>query len=305
MLNRRKFTALIPALILTTELSAISSTKKYPISSNGYNWITFFRRENKVWGQDIDADMALYAQTGLKAYEPGIENLEHAQKLIAACKKHKISMPSVYVNSLLHIKEEVEKSTKEILAIADLVKAYGTAIMVTNPTPIKWGAADQKSDEQLKIQAAALDKLGAKLRKKGIKLAYHTHDMEMKAGAREFHHMMQNTAPENMAFCMDVHWIYRGCDNSVLPIFDVIKMYGHRIVELHLRQSVQGVWSETFTAYGDINYLDFVAALKAKNIRPHIVIEQCLEAKTPQKWDVLAAHKIDLQEISKTFKEII
>ena len=79
-------------------------------------------------------------------------------------------------------------------------------------------------------------------------------------------------------------------------------MYGKRIVELHVRQSVGGVWSETFTAAGDIDYTRFVKELAAKGIQPHIVIEQCVEVASPKTLDAVAAHKIDLIEIRKTFK---
>ena len=106
----------------------------------------------------------------------------------------------------------------------------------------------------MKIQAAALDRLGGLLREMGMVLAYHNHDAELRNAAREFHHMLLGTDPQNMAFCMDVHWVYRGSGNSQVAVFDVLRLYGSRIRELHLRQSINGVWTETFCD-GDIDYL--------------------------------------------------
>ena len=214
-------------------------------------------------------------------------------------------MPSVYIGSVLHEKDEIQKSIKNIQEIADVVKRYGTKIIVTNPNPIAWGSEKLKTDEQLSLQAKTLDKIGKSLKLDGIKLAYHTHDIELKAGAREFHHMMQNTSPENVFFCMDVHWIYRGSQNSQLAVFDAIKMYGNRIVELHIRQSRDGIWQEVFSPDADINYNQVVRELLNKKVKPHLVIEQCLEKGSPNTMKAVAAHRIDLKEVQNTFKLLL
>lgn len=274
---------------------------KFPISSNSYNWATFYSREGKDWGTNWDESINEYAKSGIRAFEPGLTTVEDAKLLIKALKKHKISMPSVYVNSILHKNEDADKSIADIIKLADLVKAYGTKIIVTNPTPIKWGGPEIKSDEELKIQAKSLDLLGSILRKKGLVLAYHTHDVELRAGAREFHHMLQNTLPENMSFCMDVHWVYRGSADSQVAVFDILKMYGSRIVELHLRQSLNGIWTETF-GVGDIDYIRFAKDLNRMNIRPHLVIEQCIETKTTNTMTCIEAHILDLKEVSRIFQ---
>ena len=75
-------------------------------------------------------------------------------------------------------------------------------------------------------------------------------------------------------------------------------------VELHIRQSVNGVWSETFGA-GDIDYQRFANELKTMNMRPHLVIEQCIETKTPNTMDGKEAHIKDLVMIKKIFKPIL
>ncbi|OHB77560.1 MAG: hypothetical protein A2Z25_14480 [Planctomycetes bacterium RBG_16_55_9] len=61
---------------------------------------------------------------------------------------------------------------------------------VTNPSPIRWGGPENKDDVQLRVQAAALEKLGRELRAIGLILSYHNHDIELRNAAREFHHMM-------------------------------------------------------------------------------------------------------------------
>lgn len=306
--NRRQFLNLVAgasaATVLSSTQSEVFAPYPTPIAANSYNWYTFYGRDNKNWGEDLDACIADFAKTGLKAYEPSFNAPEEVVKLGPVLKKYQIAMPSVYVNSVLHKADEAAKSISTVLAIADEVKKLGTKIMVTNPTPIRWGGNEVKSDEELKLQAASLDKLGAALRQKGITLAYHTHDVEMKAGAREFHHMLLNTSPLNMSFCFDVHWVYRGSQNSQLAVFDVLKLYGKRVVELHIRQSVNGVWSETF-GDGDIDYRRFAGELKKLKLQPHLVIEQCVEDKSPHTMDAVKAHVKDLAAIRDVFQSIL
>jgi len=291
--NRRQF---IHSLAGFTALSVLnqSTTKdsqanKFPISCNSYNWITFYGRENKNWGEDLDACMAEFTKTGIKAYEPGLDTAQQVTELIPVLKKHNLSMPSVYVGSIMHKQDEVENSINKILAIAGEAKKIGTKIIVTNPDPIRWGGEELKTDAQLIIQAAAMERLGASLREMGITLAYHTHSPEFLAGAREFHHIMLNTNPKNVSFCFDVHWVFRGSSDSNVAVFDVLKLYGKRVAELHLRQSSNGIWTETF-GDGDIDYPRLVRELKAMKVSPHLVIEQCVEDKTPHTMNGLEAH---------------
>ncbi len=306
--NRRQF---IHSLAGFTALSVLNQSTlvktqaaKFPISCNSYNWITFYGRENKNWGEDLDACMAEFAKTGLKAYEPGLDTPQQVTGLIPVLKKYNLAMPSVYVGSILHEPNEVEKSINNILEIADEALKIGTKIIVTNPNPISWGSDEIKTDNQLIIQAAAMEKLGAALRKKGITLAYHTHAPEFLAGAREFHHVMLNTNPEHVSFCFDVHWVFRGSADSTVAVFDVLKLYGKRVAELHIRQSQNGVWTETF-GDGDIDYTRLVQELKAMKVFPHIVIEQCIEKRTPHTMTGLEAHIKNRQVCEQIFAPLL
>jgi inosose dehydratase len=307
MTNRRQFLNSVAGFTALTALTAQTPKSKgfkFPISCNAYNWATFYKRQKKTWGENLDACIAEFAKTGIKAYEPGLNNAKETTDLIAVLKKYNIAMPSIYVNSVMHKADEVEKSIQNVLEIAEEAKKYGTKIVVTNPSPIKWNSEELKTDEQLQIQAAAMERLGAALKQKSMILAYHTHAPELLAGAREFHHVMLNTSPQHVSFCFDVHWVFRGSSNSKVAVFDVLKLYAKRIVELHVRQSVDGIWSETF-GEGDIDYPRLVRELKAMKVYPHIVIEQCIEDKTPNTMSGVEAHIKDLAIFEKTFAPLL
>jgi inosose dehydratase len=304
--NRRRFLGEIAVLASAGTLGPVSQTfasgtrPPYPISCNQYTWFTFFKREGRDWNADLDASLAEYTQSGFEAFEPSLTSEEEVTKLAPLLKAHNLLLPSFYVNSTLHDAREAEKSINTVLAIARAAKLLGAKIVVTNPSPIEWGGAQNKSDAQLTIQAQNLDRLGAALRAMGMTLSYHTHDVELRAAAREFHHMLLATNPQYVSLCLDVHWIYRGSGNSEVALFDIVKLYGKRITELHLRQSVDGVWSETFGP-GDIDYSRLVANLKKLGVSPHLVVEQCLEAKSPHIMTSVEAHRRDLEEVRKIF----
>ncbi|MCF0049805.1 sugar phosphate isomerase/epimerase [Dyadobacter sp. LJ53] len=274
----------------------------FPISCNQYSWITFYAREGKDWGANLDQSLKEFASTGLKAYEPAFTQADEVAKLLPVLKKYQLAMPSVYVNSSLHKADEAAKSIESVLAIADALKPADTKIIVTNPNPLQWGGSENKNDSELAEQAKNLNKLGAELQKRGMTLAYHTHDVELRAAAREFHHMLLATDPKNVSLCLDVHWVYRGSGNSQVALFDIVKLYGKRIVELHLRQSKDGIWQEAFSD-GDIDYRRLLTTLNSMNVKPHLVLEQCLEKTSPKTMDAVEAHKKDLLYSAEIFKD--
>jgi inosose dehydratase len=293
--------AATPSLAAPQPLSTTPNVAPRPLSCNAYAWNTFYSRAGKQWMADPDASLRDYVASGFTAYEPGFDSVAAVQTLAPYLKKYALAMPSIYVNSSLHDRAEADASIAVAVGIAEAAKALGTQIVVTNPNPLKWGSADNKTDAQLEEQLRNLDRLGAELRKRGLTLAYHTHAPEHRAAAREFHHMMVGSNPDNVKLCLDSHWVYRGSENSQVALFDVVKLYGKRIVELHVRQSNGGIWAETFTPTGDIDYTRLVSMLNAINVKPLVVMEQCLEKGSPNTMDGVAAHKADIATARQVF----
>ena len=308
--DRRRFLTSLAALgsaaLLPDESTAHlqPTAKRWPLSCNAYTWNTFYGREKKQWMADPDASLTEFSRTGLTAYEPSVNNAEEVKNLMPYLAKYKLAMPSLYVNSTLHKPDRAQNSIDSVLAIADAARPLGTQIIVTNPDPIKWGSNDDKTDADLTEQARNLNRLGAELRQRGITLAYHTHAPEHRQAAREFHHMLLASDPKNVSLCLDAHWVYRGSGDSQVALFDVVRLYGKRIVELHIRQSKGGIWQETLTD-GDIDYRRLVSELKAQTMRPLVVLEQCLEKGSPNTMGPVEAHKQDIVYAQAVFAGLI
>ena len=308
MTNRRIFLKSVAmtsgALFASGDLFSTSTFAPEPkIACQQYTWFTYYQREGKKWMENPGDSLQSFAQSGLSGYEPTFNDPQEVMKLQHDMENQHIWSKSMYVNSVLHEPQLVEQNIQDILSIASEASKIGITILVTNPTPIKWGGPENKSDEQLKTQAISLNLLGKELKGQGMELAYHNHDAEMREGAREFHHMLTGTDPDNVKLCLDAHWIYRGSGNSQVALFDIVDIYADRIIELHLRQSQNAIWSEVF-GDGDIDYLRLASVLKEKELKPHIVLEQAIEEGTPHTMDTVEAMNKSLTNVKKVFKNL-
>ena len=281
------------------QVSGADEKERPLIATNTYPWQKFYGRSGRKYVPHSDHLLAEISSSGINGYEPIINSREEFEGLGPRLEQHGLTMKSIYVNSTLHEESAVQKSQASVLKIAEAGKALGLKIVVTNPSPIQWGGKAGKSDDQLKLQAKALDQLGTALAEKGMTLAYHNHDMELQYGAREFHHMLTATSPEVVKFCLDSHWIFRGCGNSEVALFDAVEHYHERVVELHLRQSQHGVWQEVFTMDGDIAYGRLFRRLKEAGIAPHLVLEQAVEGRSPKSMKAQEAHAQSYQNLKK------
>jgi len=255
-------------------------------------------RDKKRPGISWDEELAELAACGINGLEAGLQTPEQADTLAAQLAKHGLEMRSVFIGCELLDAIAAEKDIPRVLALAKRAKALGTKIVVTNPSPLP--NRQGKTDAQLKAQAAGLNRLGRELAAAGLTLAYHNHDVELEHAAREFHHMMLGTEPKCLSLCLDAHWVYRGAGHSQVALFDVVKLYGPRVVELHLRQSKGNIWSETF-GDGDIDYRALRKALAGIGVKPLLVLEQGPEQGTPQTMEVAEAHRRSCRYAKEVF----
>lgn len=276
-----------------------------PLATNVYPWLTFFRRQGRDFEADLEGSIKQVKQSGTDSFEPILSTPEKTDQLADVLIDQGVAMVSAYVNSVLHEPQDVQESIDQVVRLASVAHSrMGTKIIVTNPSPIRWGGPENKTDDQIKLQGESLNALGEALTKEGLTLAYHNHDPELRLAAREFHHMLASTDPRYVKFCLDSHWIFRGSGNSNVALYDVIKLYGDRIVELHIRQSQDGIWTETL-GEGDIDYPYLAKTLDEMGIRPLVTVEQAVEENSPNTIDSLAAHKVSHARAREIFARFL
>jgi inosose dehydratase len=302
-MNRRDFLARTAAagLAAAARPARAEAAPVLFVATNTYPWTTFAARDGGTFALHSDDALAAIASAGFSGYEPIISEVAEFEGLGARLKAHGLEMRSLYVNSTLHDEATSAASIAHALEIARRAADIGTRTIVTNPSPVRWGGPENKTDAQIRSQAVALDQLGRELRALGLTLAYHNHDAELRLGAREFHHMLTATDPAHVSFCLDAHWVFRGCGDSQVALFDAVEHYGERIVELHLRQSRGGPWTEAFSADADIDYGRLSTWLRQHHVRPQLTLEQAVEAGTPKTLDAITAHRQGLAAVHEVF----
>lgn len=280
---------------------AVDAPSELRVACQQWSCATYVQREGKDWFSDLDASLKALRDAGFSGYEPAFASVDEVANLAPRLPAQKLWCSSLYFGPTLHEPEAAEKGIADELAVARAAAPLGIQIVVSNPSPIRWGGDENKSDAQLRLQAESLNRLGAGLRELGVSLAYHNHDAEMRASAREFHHMMLGTDPANVKLCLDAHWVFRGAGNSAVALFDIVRLYADRVVELHLRQSQDGTWSEVFGP-GDIDYRRLADVFLGRGLRPHLVLEQGPEAGTPQTMAAMEALKRSLAYVEDVFQ---
>lgn len=264
-------------------MQVVGMAKEKPVAmvlgTQVYPLIQWYSGRGTTLDANLGEAMGWIAGAGLTAVEGSLDSEEGIGRFAEAAKAAGLTVGSMYANVRLHDEDWRERGEAAVALAVVARKVASSRVLTVNPEPIRWGGPEDKDDALLRRQAGAMRWLHDTLKIKGIALAYHTHDPEMRQGAREFHHMMVATMDKPMGWCLDTHWIYRGCGNSNVAVDDAVRLYGDRIKVVHLRQSRGGVWSETF-GDGDVEHWPWVKQLKAMAFTGPVYLEQAAEAGT-------------------------
>ena len=293
-MKRRQFLSAALAVTgtaLVSETVFAQETRRLHIAINQFTCNNIYSRD----GVDFWTRLGELKSVGVDGIEPTIGSAADAENIGKRLSDNGLAMRSIYTGGNFHDENTAEKEIARILALGEKVKSLGTSVIVINPD-----AKQGKSDAELIRQSKNLDILGAGLQKFGVSLAFHYHTSELEFGAREFHHILCGTDPKNVSLCFEQHWSYRASGNSQVAVFDHLKLYGERSVEVHLRQSVNNVWSETF-GDGDIDNVRLAAGLKKLPKMPHVVLEQAAEGGTPKTMTAVDVFRQSVEYTRKVF----
>jgi len=245
------------------------------LSVEVYIWIQRLASEKKTLAEGVEEVLASFHGAGYRRVELNQDFFQPAlrERTFNLLAKYHLSPETIYAGTTLHEAAAGEKSVKEVVELGRLLKAHGTRVVVTNPSPKPGQAA--KTEEELDTQAKYVDQLATELHRQGLKLALHHHTPELVEHAREWQHLLQHTNPRQVYCCVDVHWAYRGGQE----VMSFIRETGDRLVELHLRNSHQGVWAEDFGP-GDIDYQMVADYLRGISFNGYLVVELAYEKDT-------------------------
>lgn len=222
-----------------------------------------------------------------------VDQPEENAKFAAQLKAKGLQPVSLYTGARVHEAAQASAVVARILAAAKVCQQAGFRVISCNADPI----GREKTDEELKTQAAALSELGEGLNALGLKLGMHHHMPEMANHAREFHYNFEHTKPAVVGFCYDVHWVWKG---GVMPL-DALKQYGDRVVTWHLRQSRDGVWWEDLDT-GDVDYEAVAQYAKANGLPRRFTVELAIEGATKITRSVVENHRRSREFVRRVFE---
>lgn len=277
---------------LTAAESTAAARPKALVGSNVYVWTQYAQRDKKPF--DVAEVISALRDCGYDYLESFLDvaTPENNARFAEQLKAKGLRPVSLYTGARLHEAGRADEVVAKVLAAARVCQRAGFAVLSCNPDPI----GREKTDEELKTQAAALTKLGKGLNQLGMKLGVHNHTPEMANHAREFHYNFDHTKPGVVGFCYDVHWVWRGG----VPPLDALRQYGDRVVTWHLRQSRDGIWWEDLDT-GDIDYSTVAQYVQDHHLPRRFSVELALEAGTKITRSGMENHRRSREWVRKVF----
>ena len=264
------------------------------VGSGLYGWTQYYSREGRNANDHMDEVLSAVRDCGY-AFLEGFIDLQHPEKCARLAEQSRakgLKPVSIYVTAPMHEQAKAENSVARLVDAARICRQSGFSIINLNPAPI--GRA--KTDQELRTQIEALEKLGTELSKLGLKLGIHNHTPEMVNGAKEFHYDLRETNPRHVGFCFDVHWVFRG---GIKPL-DCLHEYGSRVVSWHLRQSRDGTWWENLDD-GDVDYPAVAAFARQHRMTAPYAVELALENGTKITRSVVENHRRSREYVRTVF----
>jgi inosose dehydratase len=278
--------------VAAADSTDFSKRTKALVGSNVYGWGQYAQREGRKL--DVLEVLSALRDCGYDYLETFLDvaNPEQNARFADQSRAKGLQPVSLYTGARLHEMPAAGMVVKDILRAAEACQKAGFQVLSCNADPI----GREKTDGELKTQAAALTDLGEGLNSLGLRLGVHQHMPEMANHAREFHYVFNHTKPEAVGWCYDVHWVWKG---GIAPL-DALRQYSRRVVTWHLRQSRNGIWWEDLDT-GDIDYAVVAAYAKEHRLARRFSVELALEPGTKISRTVIENHRRSREFVRKTF----
>jgi inosose dehydratase len=292
MLTRRRFLQVTALSTLAAQIPRAAEAKPMLIGSQLYVWGQYYAHEKKTY--DLDEILSALRDMGFNYAENSTDPSHLAEVSVSFAEKLRakgLKPISMYSGGRFHDEKGVETAEKFANA-AKTFRESGYSILVCNPDPI----GRPKTEAELETQAKNIALAGAALKKAGVTLALHHHTPEFANNAAEYHSNFRKTKPDEIGFCYDVHWVFRG--GNIQPQ-EALRDYGDRVATWHLRQSREKIWWEDLDT-GDLDYAWVGKYAKEHGLPRNYTVELALENATKITRSCVENHRRSLEFVRKT-----
>jgi inosose dehydratase len=265
------------------------------VATQMFVWGQVYGKAGKSVDENLDEIFGYISQSGYDGVEGGLNwtsDQNRTEQLRQLLDKHSLRLPSLYHGGVYHKRDEAEKTIENTMKLAKLASKIGCPAVNVNPAPI----GREKTDDELKIQGDYLNRMGAALQEIGMSFYIHNHTPEIINDARELRADCEYTDPELVGLCLDTHWVYRG---GVDPM-SLMREYPDRIKSLHIRNSKDGVWMESF-GEGDIDHAEMKEVLQNIGYDSWLIVELAYEQDTKLTRSLPENSKLSREYVKQVF----
>lgn len=269
-MNRRSFLAaagMAPAALAPPEYAPV-------LQAGVYVWTQHYSRAGQRAQDHVNDICMAFARAGFRDvelmslfFDPGLDRIT-----LQSLERAGLSCSTVYNGGPMHTPGAARETIANTVELAQRILRYRPLeAVVFNPNPV----GRRKTEEELKVQAEALNTLGWALWNSGVRLMLHQHAPELAENGREWRFMLANTEPRWLRVCLDTHWVYR----AGLEVMKLLRECGSRLYGLHVRNSRGGVWTEDL-GDGDIDYRAVAHHLRQTGFTGFLSVELAWDKET-------------------------
>ncbi|MBI4531511.1 MAG: TIM barrel protein [Candidatus Latescibacteria bacterium] len=265
------------------------------VATQVYVWLQMYRRQQRSLEEHLDDVLGEVRTVGFDAFEGWLtwcSTPAQTQELGTLLGKHGLQLACLYHSGVYHEREGAEKMVAQTSELSRRARDIGCPSINVNPDPI----GRDKTDEELKIQGEFLNRIAQELRGIGLRFTVHNHTPEMRNDAREHRANLTHTDADLVGFCLDLHWVLRGGQDPIA----ILRETGGRTQSLHLRNAVNGVWSETL-GDGEIEYRRVSEVLHEIDYRGPLIVELAYEQETRLTRTLIENERLAREYVKRVF----
>ena len=225
--------------------------------------------QTRPWGpeknrQQLDTVLGEIASVGYDGIEIGAQHLDIAKprEFRALIASHKLDVAGIHVGGEIYNPQAVKDALGNLERIIAFAAEAGAQFL-----PFSGKAKQNKSEDEFRIEAESLNRIGELCRPKGLRLAYHNHYWEIENDCRELRYICEHTDPQLVSLCLDVAWVQRGGNKPA----NVAREFLDRIAYIHIKDTTTDEWKEL--GNGNIDLPGVLDVVRSRAF-PWLVVEQ-------------------------------
>ena len=232
------------------------------IGTTMYQWDMEYRNRSLDFKENLGMAIGEMVSCGLDSVQARMayaDTEENAKKLLALCNEAGLQLSSLYADCMLYDQNLINQEAEAFIKKAETAAVTGCRLIAVNMATPK---GRDKTEDEIKVQAEGLNRIGNQLAELKMKIAIHNHTSEMKNDAREFKLLMKNIDADNVGICLDISWT----DMAGAPYYNIIEQYYDRLFEVHIRNNIDRIkgFSQSVDE-GTISYPEIHKQLKELN----------------------------------------